>query len=328
MQQYNSDFNFSSLAPETIIDGLEDAGFMVDSGLLALNSYENRVYQFHDMERHKFVCKFYRPGRWQLSQIQEEHDFAFQLQEHELPIVAPLKRDGHSIFHHQGFLFAVFPCRGGRIFEVDNLEQLEWMGRFVGRIHAVSSQQSFQYRPTISIQESLLDARQVLMDCQMVPLSLQTPFFTVLEQAIDLAAARYLPQTQIRLHGDCHAGNILWTDDGPHFVDLDDCRTGPAIQDLWMMLSGDRSQQLVQLDTLLSGYEEFFSFDNSELSLIESLRTMRVVHYMAWLARRWQDPAFPRNFPWFDTEKYWEQQILALKEQVAALQEPPLSLMP
>ncbi|QDO99957.1 serine/threonine protein kinase [Thalassotalea sp. PS06] len=323
-----TDFNFSSLAPETIIDGLEGAGFSVDSGLLALNSYENRVYQFHDEQRRKFVCKFYRPGRWQLTQIQEEHDFSFLLDEHELPIVAPLKRDGRSIFHHQGFHFAVFPCRGGRIFEVDNLEQLEWMGRFVGRIHAVSSQQSFEHRPGISIQESLLDARQILQNCQMIPLSLQTPFFTVLEQAIEFASARYLPNKQIRLHGDCHAGNILWTDDGPHFVDLDDCRTGPAIQDLWMMLSGDRQTQLLQLDTLLSGYEEFFSFDTSELSLIESLRTMRVVHYMAWLAKRWHDPAFPRNFPWFDTEKYWEQQILALKEQVASLQEPPLSLMP
>jgi len=321
-------FDFKSLSPDTIIDGLESAGFTVESGLLALNSYENRVYQFHDDNQKKFVTKFYRPQRWQLAQIQEEHDFSFELDEHELPIVAPLKIKGQSLFEHQGYHFAVFPCRGGRIFEVDNLNQLEWMGRFVGRIHAVAAQKTFVHRPSFNVDEMLYQASETIEQSGFVTNSLTKPFFTILEQVIDVAAKQYQVDQQIRLHGDCHAGNILWRDEGPHFVDLDDCRTGPAIQDLWMMLSGDRQQQLLQIDTLLMGYEEFFSFESSQLVLIESLRTMRVVNYMAWLCKRWQDPAFPRNFPWFNTEKYWEQQILMLKEQMSALQQPPLSLLP
>lgn len=321
-----ADFSFASLRPETIIDGLEAAGFSVASGLLALNSYENRVYQFHDDNLVKYVTKFYRPNRWTLAQIQEEHDFALELEAAELPMVAPLVIDGQSIFTHQGFTFAVFPCRGGRIFEVDNLDQLEWMGRFVGRIHAVASTKPFECRPQITTEESLIQAREIIKDGNMVSSGLQLPFFTVLDQVIDIAKEQYKPTKQIRLHGDCHAGNILWTDVGPHFVDLDDCRTGPAIQDLWMMLSGDRQERLLQLDTLLMGYEEFFSFEHNELTLIESLRSMRLINYMAWLTKRWQDPAFPRNFPWFNTERYWEQQILMLKEQHAVLREPSLSL--
>ncbi|GAA6171458.1 serine/threonine protein kinase [Colwellia sp. KU-HH00111] len=321
-------FDFKSLSPDTIIDGLESAGFMVESGLLALNSYENRVYQFHDEHSTKYVTKFYRPNRWQLAQIQEEHDFSFELDEHELPIVAPLKRNGKSLFEYQGYHFAVFPCRGGRIFEVDNLNQLEWMGRFVGRIHAVAAKKAFVQRPSFNVDEMLYQASETIEQSGFVINSLNKPFFTILAQVIDVAAKQYQVEQPIRLHGDCHAGNILWRDEGPHFVDLDDCRTGPAIQDLWMMLSGDRQQQLLQIDTLLMGYEEFFSFEPTQLVLIESLRTMRVVNYMAWLCKRWQDPAFPRNFPWFNTEKYWEQQILMLKEQMSALQQPPLSLLP
>ncbi len=324
-----ANFDFSALSPDLIIDGLESAGFVVDSGLLALNSYENRVYQFHDENLVKYVTKFYRPQRWQLSKIKEEHDFSFELADQELPIVAPLQVNGQSLFEFQGYHFAVFPCRGGRIFEVDNLEQLEWMGRFIARIHAVSSQENFRHRPSFNTDELLLQARETIINSSYVPKSLTTPFFTILDQVIAVASEQYLPaqhMKQIRLHGDCHAGNILWRDEGPHFVDLDDCRTGPAIQDLWMMLSGDRQQQLLQLDTLLMGYEEFFTFENEQLILIESLRTMRVVNYMAWLCKRWQDPAFPQNFPWFNTEKYWEQQILMLKEQMSALQQPPLSL--
>ena len=326
-----SAFDFTGLSPDLIIDGIESAGFTVDSGLLALNSYENRVYQFHDDNLVKYVTKFYRPQRWALAQIQEEHDFSFELEERELPIVAPLKVDGKSLFEYQGYHFAVFPCRGGRIFEVDNLDQLEWMGRFLGRIHAVSSLKPFEQRPAFNTEEMLFEAKEIINSSGFVPQSLQIPFFTILDQVIDIAAKQYQAvknTQQIRLHGDCHAGNILWRDEGPHFVDLDDCRTGPAIQDLWMMLSGDRQQQLLQLDTLLMGYEEFFTFDMQQLILIESLRTMRVVNYMAWLCKRWQDPAFPHSFPWFNTEKYWEQQILMLKEQMSALQERPLSLLP
>lgn len=321
-------FDFTSLSPDLILDGLESVGFTVDSGLLPLNSYENRVYLFHDDNLVKYVTKFYRPERWSEKQIREELDFALELEGKELPLIAPLVVNGDALCQFKGYYFTVSPCRGGRTFEVDNLEQLEWMGRFIARIHAVASQKNFEVRPALSIDEMLHEAAATIKASGFVPMSLNTPFFTILEQVIEVAAAQYKPKKQIRLHGDCHAGNIFWTDKGPHFVDLDDCKTGPAIQDLWMMLSGDRSEQMLQLDTLLSGYEEFFTFDMSELLLIESLRTMRVVNYMAWLCKRWKDPAFPRNFPWFDSEKYWEQQILMLKEQMSALQQPPLSLIP
>lgn len=323
-----SAFDFTSLSPDLILDGLESAGFTIDSGLLPLNSYENRVYQFHDDDLNKYVTKFYRPQRWSEAEIREEHCFALELAERELPLVAPLEVNGESLFNYKGYFFAVYPCKGGRIFEVDNLDQLEWMGRFIGRIHAVAAQKKFTHRLTFSREEMLYQAHEIIAASNFVPTSLVTPFFTILDQVIKVAAEQYQPKNIIRLHGDCHAGNILWTDDGPHFVDLDDCRMGPAVQDLWMMLSGDRQQQLLQLDTMLMGYEEFFTFESNQLMLIESLRTMRVVNYMAWLCHRWQDPAFPRNFPWFNTEKYWEQQILMLKEQMSALQQPPLSLLP
>lgn len=321
-------FDFTSLSPDLILDGIESVGLQVDSGLLALNSYENRVYQFHDENLVKYVTKFYRPQRWSEEALREEHEFAFELQEQELPIVAPIKVEAESLFNFKGYHFAIYPCRGGRIFEVDNLEQLEWMGRFVGRIHAVASQSPFQHRPTYTSDEMLIQARETIKNSGFVPQSLALPFYTILDQVIEVAHQQYQPSSLIRLHGDCHAGNILWTDDGPHFVDLDDCRMGPAIQDLWMMLSGDRQQQTLQLDTLLMGYEEFLEFDPKEFALIESLRTMRVVNYMSWLCNRWQDPAFPHSFPWFNTERYWEQQILMLKEQMSALQQPPLTLMP
>jgi len=321
-------FDFTSLSPDLILDGIESIGLQVDSGLLALNSYENRVYQFHDDNKVKYVTKFYRPQRWTQEQIQEEHDFAFELEEHELPMVAPLKFSGQSLFSYQGYQFAIYPCRGGRIFEVDNLDQLEWMGRFIGRIHAVAAKTPFQQRPTYTTEESLIRAREIIKASDFVPQYLTSAFYTILDQVIALASEQYQPSNEIRLHGDCHAGNILWTDDGPHFVDLDDCRMGPAIQDLWMMLSGDRQQQTLQLDTLIMGYEEFFEFDTKQFALIESLRTMRIVNYMAWLCNRWQDPAFPHSFPWFNSQKYWEDQVLMLKEQMSALQQPPLSLMP
>jgi Ser/Thr protein kinase RdoA (MazF antagonist) len=321
-------FDFTSLTPDLILDGIEHTGLQVDSGLLPLNSYENRVYQFHDQNLVKYVTKFYRPQRWSDKALREEHAFAFELAEQELPMVAPLKIGGESLFSHQGYQFAIYPCRGGRIFEVDNLAQLEWMGRFIARIHAVSAQQPFKHRPTFTADEMLIEARATIVESGFIPQYIELPFLTILDQVIELAHQQYKPSHLIRLHGDCHAGNILWTDQGPHFVDLDDCRMGPAIQDLWMMLAGDRQQQLLQLDTLLMGYEEFFEFDTKQLALIESLRTMRVVNYMAWLCRRWQDPAFPRSFPWFNNQRYWEDQTLMLKEQLSALQEPPLSLLP
>ncbi|WP_018691483.1 serine/threonine protein kinase [Algicola sagamiensis] len=321
-------FHFQQLSPDTILDAIESVGIYPESGLLPLNSYENRVYQFKADDGQRYVTKFYRPERWSQAQIQEEHDFAFELMSEEVPVVAPIQRDGQSLFTHKDFWFCLFPSVGGRIFEVDNLDQLEWMGRFIGRMHGVAKRKPFQYRPEISIQEYLHDARRILLEKSFVPQTLEVSFYTILEQVIQAVEPHFVDYQSQRLHGDCHSGNILWCNDAPVFVDLDDARSGPAIQDLWMMLSGDRQQQLIQLETLIESYEEFSPFNMQELKLIEPLRALRIVHYMGWLAKRWEDPAFPRNFSWFAQDKYWEQQILILKEQLAALHEEPLTLMP
>ncbi|WP_218398069.1 serine/threonine protein kinase [Alteromonas lipotrueae] len=319
------DFSFSGLDPDTILDALETQGIFLQSGLLALNSYENRVYQFQADDNKRYVVKFYRPARWTDAQIIEEHSFAQELADSEIPIVAPLALNGKSLHHHGDYRFTVFPSVGGRQFENDNLDQLEWMGRFIGRIHRVSQAKTFKQRPDIDTQSYLDEPRQVLENSTLLPDHLKTAFFAILNPVITAASSSYKATDVIRLHGDCHPGNILWRD-GPTFVDLDDCRMGPAIQDLWMMLSGDRQQQLLQLDTLVEAYEEFQPFNTNQLALIEPLRAMRMVHYMAWLSRRWEDPAFPRAFPWFADDKYWEGQILALKEQLSAMQEPPLKI--
>ncbi len=322
-----STFNFAELSPDLILDAIESTGLRVDSGLLALNSYENRVYQFIANESERYVVKFYRPKRWSKAQLLEEHQFAIELAEHEVPLVAPLTFSGNSLLEYQDYYFALYPSVGGRQFEVDNLDQLEWMGRFIGRIHQVARGNSFEFRPAFTVNDYLHLPAKELQQGELVPQQLQLAFFTILNQVVEEAANCFSASNAIRLHGDCHPGNILWRD-GPTFVDLDDCRSGPAIQDLWMMLSGDRHQQLLQMDTLVSAYEEYTDFDHNELRLIEPLRAMRMVHYMAWLNKRWQDPAFPQAFPWFASDKYWEQQILALKEQLSALREPPLKLMP
>jgi Ser/Thr protein kinase RdoA (MazF antagonist) len=320
-----STFDFSELNPDLILDAIESLDIRVESGLLALNSYENRVYQFLAEDKKRYVVKFYRPQRWTQAQIQEEHDFSIELASHEIPVVAPIVYNGQSLHVYKDFSLALFPSMGGRQFEVDNLDHVEWMGRFIGRIHAVSKSQNFKHRPTLNTAEHLLIPLQDLQNSSLIPSSLRLAFFTILQQVVDLTLSLYVNKTHIRLHGDCHPGNILWRD-GPTFVDLDDCRTGPAIQDLWMMLSGDRQQQFIQMETLVEAYEEFCEFDNTQLSLIEPLRAMRMVHYMAWLSKRWQDPAFPQAFPWFAENRYWEQQILALKEQFSALQDLPLQL--
>lgn len=319
------DFSFSGLDPDTILDALETQGIFLQSGLLALNSYENRVYQFQADDNKRYVVKFYRPARWTDAQILEEHSFAQELADSEIPIVAPLALNEKTLHHHGDYRFTVFPSVGGRQFENDNLDQLEWMGRFIGRIHRVSQAKTFKQRPDIDTQSYLDEPRQVLENSTLLPSHLKTAFFAILNPVITAASSAYKATDVIRLHGDCHPGNILWRD-GPTFVDLDDCRMGPAIQDLWMMLSGDRQQQLLQLDTLIEAYEEFQPFNTNQLALIEPLRAMRMVHYMAWLSRRWEDPAFPRAFPWFADDKYWEGQILALKEQLSAMQEAPLKL--
>ncbi|GAL22823.1 YihE protein a ser/thr kinase implicated in LPS synthesis and Cpx signalling [Vibrio maritimus] len=320
-------FNFDALTPDFMWYALESIGVRAESGLLPLNSYENRVYQFTDEERRRYVVKFYRPQRWTHAQIQEEHDFAHELLEHEVPVSAPLIINGQSIHEYQGYLFTLFASEGGRQFEVDNLEQIEWVGRFLGRIHKVGASKPFEHRPTIGLDEYLYQPRTLLQNSSFIPAHLENAFFSDLDMLINQIEAHWQPTKTIRLHGDCHPGNILWRD-GPMFVDLDDARNGPAVQDLWMLLNGDRQDKLMQLDVLLEGYQEFSDLPNSQLKLIEPLRGLRMVHYMAWLAKRWHDPAFPLAFPWFNDAKYWEGQVLGFKEQIAALNEKPLSLQP
>ncbi|WP_027251717.1 serine/threonine protein kinase [Photobacterium halotolerans] len=322
------DFSFADLTPDLLLNALESTGIYASSGLLPLNSYENRVYQFSSDDGRRYVAKFYRPQRWSDAQIQEEHDFAAELAAQEIPLAAPLVMNGQTLHHYEHHRFALFPSVGGRQFEVDNVDQLEQVGRFLGRIHKVGQRTLFSHRPTLGLEEYLVQPRLVLEQSGFIPMHLESAFFGDLDRLIALLSERWHSDWQSqRIHGDCHPGNILWRD-GPLFVDLDDARNGPAVQDLWMLLNGSRQDQLMQLDTLLEAYSEFADFDPRELQLIEPLRGLRLVHYMAWLAKRWQDPAFPRAFPWFADAKYWEGQVLAIKEQLAALEEPPLQLMP
>ncbi len=323
-----SEFNFAALTPDFMWYALESIGVRAESGFLPLNSYENRVYQFSDEDRKRYVVKFYRPERWSAEQIEEEHQFTLELLDNDIPVAPPLVINGRTLHHYQGHLFALFTSVGGRQFEVDNLDQLEGVGRFLGRMHKVGDQQRFAHRPTIGLQEYLHQPRATLEQSEMIPHHLQNSFFSDLDRLISAIEHHWPAHNDIiRLHGDCHPGNILWRD-GPMFVDLDDARNGPAVQDLWMLLSGERHEKTMQLDILLEGYQEFCDFNHAQLKLIEPLRGLRMVHYMAWLAKRWQDPAFPLAFPWFNEPKYWEGQVLAFKEQIAALEEPPLSLMP
>ena len=321
-------FTFQTLHPDIIMDALFEQGIRVDSGLTPLNSYENRVYQFQDEDRKRYVVKFYRPQRWTTAQILEEHAFALELAADEIPLAAPLILNGTTLPEYQGYRFAVFPSLGGRQYETDNLDQMEWVGRYLGRIHLVGRRALFQHRPSIGINEYLLEPRTLLAASPMVPAALKDAFLSATDALIDAVRVRWDENTEtLRLHGDCHPGNILWRD-GPLFVDLDDARNGPAVQDLWMLLNGDKAEQRMQLETIIEAYEEFTSFDMSELTLIEPLRAMRMVYYLAWLIRRWEDPAFPRNFPWLEEEDYWRRQTATFHEQVRVLNEPPLQLTP
>ena len=317
------------LDPNEVMNAVESAGLLPDGCFLALNSYENRVYQIGLEDADPVVVKFYRPGRWPDNAIREEHGFALELAGHEIPVVAPLSVDGETLFTHAGFRFAVFPRRGGRWPDLDNPDNLLWLGRFLGRIHLVGEARAFTHRPALDARSFGWEARQYLMERAFVPNELVPAYESVsgdVLKRVEAGLNRAGAVARIRLHGDCHPGNILWTDGGPHFVDLDDCRLGPPIQDLWMLISGDRSERSAQLSELLEGYADFRDFDYRELTLIEPLRALRMVHYAAWLARRWTDPAFPRAFPWFNNQRYWEDHILALREQMAALDEPPLSI--
>ena len=318
---------YDDLTPEHLLDAIETTGLRPDGRLLALNSYENRVYQVWQDDGPVVVAKFYRPGRWSDAQILEEHAFALELAAHEVPVVAPLELAGHTLANHRGFRLAVYPRRGGRAPELDDPAVLRWIGRFLGRLHLVGAASGFATRETLGVTELGDESRATLLAGDWIPPDLLPAWRSVADMAIDAAHAAFQRAGDVRtlrLHGDCHAGNILWTDDGPHFVDLDDARTGPAIQDLWMLLSGDRFEMAAQLREVLAGYETFYRFDRRELALVEALRTLRLLHYSAWIARRWGDPAFPAAFPWFGTGRYWQDRVLELKEQVAAMSEEAL----
>lgn len=320
---------FQRLTPTLVMDAVESCNFSCDRRIFALNSYENRVYQVGIDDAPPLIAKFYRPLRWDREQIMEEHNFCFELVEHELPVVAPLKNpDGSSLSQYGGFYFALYPRQGGHAPEFDNLDNLKILGRLLGRIHGAGAVKPFVHRPTLDRQSFGSDSVRLIEE-RFIPDEYRASYTAVTGQLldrIDAILAEVGPVRVIRTHGDCHAGNILWRDNAPHFVDFDDARMAPAVQDLWMMFSGERSRQLAQLDSLLEGYREFNDFDTRELRLIEPLRTLRMLHYSAWLARRWGDPLFPHTFFWFNTTRYWGEHILELREQLAALNEPALEV--
>ena len=319
---------YDGLTPDAVLDALESVGLRGDGRLLALNSYENRVYQASLEDETSVVAKFYRPQRWSDAQLAEEHSFALELAEREIPVIAPLHLNGATLHRFRDIRFAVYPRRGGRTPELEDPRVLEWIGRFLGRIHAVGASAQFAERPALDVESFGEEPREWLVDSGMIPPDLLEAWRTVADMALQGVRdcfARIGRVATIRLHGDCHAGNVLWTDAGPHFVDLDDARSGPAVQDLWMLLPGDHEEAAKNLKALVSGYEQFREFEREELSLIEALRTLRLLHYSAWIGRRWDDPAFPAAFPWFGTQRYWQDRILELREQVAAMQEPPLT---
>lgn len=321
---------YCALSPDTVLNAVECLGVRCTGFMLPMNSYENRVYQVGIEDGAPLIAKFYRPGRWSDAAILEEHAFTTQLGQHEIPVVPPLAGpEGTTLLRHQGFRFAISPYQGGRRPELESTEQRAWIGRFIGRIHAVGAIQAFQARPTLTLGEFGYAAAQFLLERSFIPAGLEVAYRTLVEDVLRQVSESFTRAgniKHIRLHGDCHPSNILWTAAGPHFVDFDDCRMGPAIQDLWMLLSGERDEMTAQLADILEGYTDFYHFNARELQLIEPLRTLRMIHYSAWLARRWQDPSFPKNFPWFNTNRYWEEQILALREQAALLEEPPLAL--
>jgi len=325
-----SEQDYYSLTPDAVLDAIESTGIQLDGSMLTLNSYENRVYRVRDIDGTKLVAKFYRPNRWSEQQIAEEHEFSQQLLDMEIPVVAPLiNEQGDSLLHWESYRFSLFPCHGGRAPELDDENHLLWLGRYMARIHNVGEVKPFAHRPEINCENFGHQCLTFLLQGTHIPSSLRLAYETIASQV--LAASQKIVDENpsvniIRTHCDCHPGNILWTDDGPHIVDLDDSRNGPAIQDLWMLLGGDRETMNERLELLLEGYEEFRDFNSRELMLIEPLRSLRMIHYSSWLSRRWSDPSFQHHFPWFAETKYWEQQILGLKEPLAVINDPPIKI--
>ncbi len=322
---------YLNLEPNDILAALEDVGFRCDGRFLTLNSYENRVYQVGIEDARPVVAKFYRPGRWTDQAIFEEHAFSAELEALGIPVVAPLEIDGNTLHRSQDFRFSVSPCRGGRAPDLDDSALMEQLGRLVARIHLAGAEKSFAHRPHIDVETFGIQSADFLLDEQFIPDEMADVYDGLVEHLLDGIEACYERAggiSEIRLHGDFHPGNVLVNGEVLHIVDLDDARTGPAVQDLWMFLSGDRNEQTPQLETLLKGYRDFRDFDARELHVVEALRTLRLMYYAAWLARRWDDPAFKVAFPWFDTARYWDEHILTLREQLALMQEGPLPWTP
>jgi Ser/Thr protein kinase RdoA (MazF antagonist) len=325
----NDEVPYERLMPDVIMAAVEGCGFECTGSILALASYENRVYQIGTADGF-VVAKFYRPGRWSTAAILEEHEFALELAGQEIPVVPPLVHGGETLHEHDGFRFAVYERRGGRWPELGTADDRVWMGRFLGRLHAVGAVRRFAVRATLSREELGRKSVEELLAGDWIPPHLRDSYESITAQlldAIDAAFDEVGGYRAIRIHGDCHRGNVLWTEDGPHFVDLDDCVNGPAVQDLWLFLAGSRDEMSAQLGELLEGYSQFFEFDFRELRLVEALRALRLMHYTAWITRRWHDPAFPRAFPWIAESRYWEQHVQALLEQRAALDDPPLAVL-
>lgn len=322
----NLETPYSDLTPDCLLNAIESLGMRCDGRLLQLNSFENRVYQVGLDDGSQRIAKFYRPGRWSDEAILEEHNFTIELGEQEIPVAPPLLVDGKTLHHWEEHRFALFAKQGGRTPELEREDTLGWLGRFLGRIHAVGASSVYETRPFLDIETFGIEPRNFIIESDWLPEELRLAWIAVVDQALDGVSQAYQRAGDVqmlRLHGDCHSGNLLWTDDGPHFVDFDDSRNGPAVQDLWMLLSGNEVDGRAQLSALLRGYEMFRDFDDRELHLVEALRTLRLIHYSAWIARRWHDPAFPAAFPWFGNIRYWQDRILELREQVALMQEPP-----
>lgn len=324
------DHPYEQLTPDLVIDAVESLGMISDQRIFPLNSYENRVYQIGIEDATPLIAKFYRPERWTDAAILEEHQFTLDLLDQDISVVAPMVFDGQTLFEFKGYRFSLFPRQGGYAPEIEVPDTLFRIGRNVGRIHLIGSSKTFEHRRSLNIETWANDSQAFLLENDFIPLSLCTAYETLTRDIIDKINRLWQSNSfdTIRLHGDCHIGNILWRDDLAHFVDFDDCINGPAIQDIWLLLSGDRHAQTGQMIEFVEGYEEFFPFDPRQLQLIETLRTLRMMHYAAWLARRWQDPAFPMHFPWFNTERYWSSHVLELREQFALLDEPALKLAP
>ena len=336
---------YADLAPGGVLDALDGVGLRGDGRLIQLNSYENRVYQAFLEDGRVVVAKFYRPGRWSDAQILEEHAFAAELASAEIPVAAPIELavDVDSPFADAvesagatlarattaagaTYRFGITERHGGRAPELEDPEVLRWLGRYIGRLHAIGAKAAFVHRIALDVASYGDASRDFLIEHQLVSLDVVDRWRALADRALASCREAFAVASprRIRLHGDCHPGNVLWTDAGPHFVDLDDAVTGPAVQDLWMLLSGERAAMTRQLVDVLDGYESFMEFDWRELRLVEPLRTLRMLHHSAWIARRWQDPAFPIAFPWFASPSYWADQCVRLREQLVALAEPPL----